>query len=289
VQVVNDDGPPSNRSSPYVHSLVATLQEWGHAVSVVLPHVQRSWIGKAHLAGELITPTYFRPGTLHQDDGTVHERPLAAGGAGEEWVLVNGTPATCAQLGLFHFFQDRGPVDVVVSGPNHGRNATALFSLSSGTIGGAMEAALFRKKAIALSYAYYGPGHDPALIAEASSHSVRIIEYFYQNWGEDVGLYTINIPLVKGVQSNKIMYTNALQNFWRSGSSYDEVAIDQVPPPDRAEEEIREEKGGAGNMVPSRHQHRHFKWAPKFADIHKSIEESAPGNDGWALTQGYTR
>merc|ERR1712000_456863 len=59
ILVVNDDGPPSNQSSPYVHSLVKSLQEAGHIVSVVLPHTQRSWIGKAHIIGQTVKPTYF--------------------------------------------------------------------------------------------------------------------------------------------------------------------------------------------------------------------------------------
>lgn len=53
-QITNDDGPPSDQSSPYVHSLVSTLQQHGHTVSVVLPHTQRSWIGKAHLVGKSV-------------------------------------------------------------------------------------------------------------------------------------------------------------------------------------------------------------------------------------------
>lgn len=54
MQITNDDGPPSDQSSPYVHSLVSTLQQHGHTVSVVLPHTQRSWIGKAHLVGKSV-------------------------------------------------------------------------------------------------------------------------------------------------------------------------------------------------------------------------------------------
>ncbi len=51
ILVVNDDGPPSPHSSPYVHSLVRALQAAGHVVSVCLPDTQRSWIGKAPHGG----------------------------------------------------------------------------------------------------------------------------------------------------------------------------------------------------------------------------------------------
>ena len=159
--MINDDGPPSQQSSPYVHSFVQTLQNAGHVVSVILPHQQRSWIGKAHFVGQVTKPTYFRPGTIHEDDGVTSQTPAGPNEKVEEWILIDGTPASCAQLGLFHFFQERGPVELVISGPNYGRNSTSLFSLSSGTIGGAMEAAVCAKKSIALSFAFYSRDHYP--------------------------------------------------------------------------------------------------------------------------------
>ena len=190
-KVVNDDGPPSSKSSPYIHSMVSTLQEHGHLVSVVLPHIQRSWIGKAHFIDKVLTPSYFRPGTLHVDDGTLHQKPLGKDEPGEEWILVDGTPAACVQIGLWHFFQDRGPVDLVLSGPNYGRNSSTLYQLASGTIGGAMEAANFKKKAIALSFAYNSNINVPDTIAAACRHALKLIEHLCQNWGSDVELYSI--------------------------------------------------------------------------------------------------
>ncbi|KAH7380894.1 survival protein sure-like phosphatase/nucleotidase [Cadophora sp. MPI-SDFR-AT-0126] len=294
ILVVNDDGPPSNQSSPYVHSLVKSLQEAGHIVSVVLPHTQRSWIGKAHIIGQTVKPTYFRPGTLHRDDGTTHSRPLPAGAKEEEeWVLVDGTPASCVQIGLYHFFQDRGPIDLVVSGPNYGRNSTAVFSLSSGTLGGALEAAVCKRRAIALSYAFFSRNHDPEIIAGASKLSVKLIDYLYKNWGEGVDLYSVNVPLVENVEGNKIMWTDMLQNYWAEGSCFQEV-VDEEGDADEEEQKIREREGhglGQGTVngeKVTRHKHKHFKWAPRFTDVYKSVEDAPPGNDGWAVKEGYT-
>lgn len=275
ILVVNDDGPPSNQSSPYIHAFIVTLQKADHLVSVVLPHEQRSWIGKAHFVGQITKPTYFRPGTLHKHDGTTHQRPLSSNEEGEEWVLVNGTPATCAQLGLHHFFQDRPPVDLVVSGmlnflikstccaelnigPNYGRNSTSLFSLSSGTIGGAMEAAVCQKKAIALSFAFWSRDHDPELIAVTCRHSVKLVETLYNNWdsqGSDVDLYSCNVPLVKGVETNKVMLTHALQNYWTSGSSFEEIEpTENDEDPEIREKEIREnDEGASSSEKPTRY------------------------------------
>ena len=257
---------------------------------MVLPHQQRSWIGKAHFVGQIAKPTYFRPGTIHKDDGTTHDKPLPHDEGGEEWILVNGSPATCTQLGLFHFFQEESPVDLVVSGPNYGRNSTSLFSLSSGTIGGALEAAVCQKKAIALSFAFYSREHDPELIAGACRQSVKLIEHLYDNWGSDVDFYSCNVPLVAGIENNKVMYTHTLQNYWTSGSSFEEIEAEDDEDPEAREKIIRETgEGAASNEKPTRHKHRHFKWAPKFADIQRSIDANPPGNDGWAVHQGFTR
>ncbi|KAL4873420.1 hypothetical protein BDV12DRAFT_192402 [Aspergillus spectabilis] len=305
ILVVNDDGPPSNESSPYVHSFVHTLQSAGHTVSVVLPHQQRSWIGKAHLIGAAVEPTYFRPGTLHKDDGTTHEYPRGSspGDAsepdGDEWILINSTPASCVQIGLYHYFEDRGPIDLVVSGPNYGRNTTALFAMSSGTIGAAMEGAACGKRSIALSYAFSSRNHDPVIIAEASRHSVRVVEHLAKNWDEGVDLYTVNVPLEPGVSQSKVMYTQMLDNRWSSGSCFDAVDAEvPVENPDQREQTLRDqeeklEEDPTANVSvdtgkKSRIPHKHFIWAPKFTDVYRSVEESAPGNDGWTVKEGMT-
>lgn len=257
---------------------------------MILPHQQRSWIGKAHFVDQVTKPTYFRPGLVHQDDGTTHDQPSVSK-ADEEWVLINGTPATCAQLGLFHFFQDQGPFDLVISGPNYGRNSTSLFSMSSGTIGGAMEAALFRNKAVALSFAFHSREHDPNLIAGACRQSAKIIEHLFDNWIQDVDLYSINVPVVDGVEERKILYTNILQNYWSSGTSFKEVGVNEGDiNPDKREMEIRQ-GGGIGGDGPEepKTKLKHFKWAPKFSDVTQSIEDSPAGNDGWAIENDYTR
>ncbi|KAK7188083.1 sure-like protein [Paraphaeosphaeria sporulosa] len=314
ILITNDDGPPSDQSSPYVHSLVSTLQSHGHTVSVVLPHTQRSWIGKAHLVGHSIKPTYFRPLPLRSEngrllnDGTTHTRPLPDASTEEEWILVDSTPASCVQIGLFHYFKSRGPIDLVVSGPNYGRNSTAVFSLSSGTIGGAMEAAVCGYKSIALSYAFFDRNHDAAIISGASELSARLIQHLFDNWNPDTHLYSVNVPLVENVGEKKILYTNMLQNAWKSGSCFQPIEVpsesDESASDIEAQIRKQEEKlgrkellggdsgGDSGRETPVgghiRYTHKHFKWAPRFKDVYESVEQSAPGNDGWAVAQGYT-
>ncbi|KAK8130962.1 tubulin-tyrosine ligase PBY1 [Apiospora sp. TS-2023a] len=309
ILVTNDDGPPSPTSSPYVHSFVRALQRAGHTVSVCLPHTQRSWIGKAHMVGETVKPSYYRPSetfdptppadsAASKPQGTTHSRPSKSRDI-EEWILVDGTPASCAQIGLHYFFEDRGPVDLVVSGPNYGRNATAVFALSSGTLGGALEAAVCRKKAIAVSYAFFSRNHDPDIIEGASAHSVRVIESLYRQWPSDtsVDLYSVNVPLVEGVGKNKTLFTEMLQNYWSPGSSCFTEVEGSVGDEDEEEYRIREGEGHEG-VAPQKtskeaengngYTHRHFKWSPSFTDVYNSVEQSPPGNDGWAVKEGLT-
>ncbi|KAK3316358.1 survival protein sure-like phosphatase/nucleotidase [Apodospora peruviana] len=325
ILVVNDDGPPSPHSSPYVHSLVRELQAAGHVVSVCLPHTQRSWIGKAHMIGQTVKPLYYRPpppsapaagltttssggtsttgggGEPVTQHGTTHPRPSTRAGQ-EEWILVDGTPASCVQIGLYHFFRDRGPVDLVVSGPNYGRNTTAVFALSSGTLGGALEAAVCKRRAVALSYAFFSRNHDTGIIEKASRQGVRVIEALWRQWPTDgsVDLYSVNIPLLEKLEEGKVLWTGMLQNYWGEGSCFTEVD-GSVDGREEDEERIREGEGGETEVegqdggdeddggrgfVP--HTHKHFKWSPRFTDVYKSVDEAPPGNDGWAVKEGHT-
>lgn len=299
ILVTNDDGPPSPESSPYVHSLIVHLEKAGHTVSVCLPHTQRSWIGKAHMIGQTLKPLYFRPSAnVHGDDseGTTHHRPSPTGDV-DEWILIDGTPASCVQIGLYHFFQDKGPIDLVVSGPNYGRNTTSVFALSSGTLGGALEAAVCRKKSIALSFAFFTRNHDAVIIDAACRHSVRIIEALYKQWPTDgsADLYSVNVPLVEGVEEHKTMWTDMLQNYWGGGNTCFQEVDGECG--DAAEEEarIREGPGGetGGKEGPKDrkpgHTHKHFKWAPRLTDVFVSVDESEPGNDGRTVREGNTR
>lgn len=84
-----------------------------------------------------------------------------------------------------------------------------------------------------------------------------------------------------------------LQNYWGAGSCFQEVE-DEEGDAGEEEQKIREgegyqEENGTNGEDITRHKHKHFKWAPRFADVYKSVEEAPPGNDGWAVKEGYTR
>lgn len=188
---------------------------------------------------------------------------------------------------------------MVLCGPNFGRNTTAVFALSSGTIGGALEGAVCGKKAIALSYAFDSTEHDAEVLAEAAKLSTRLLEKLVAEWPEDVHLYSVNVPVRKGVSDAKIVYTEMLQNQWTRGSSFEEMLAEEDGELDPAqhEKEIREEQmtpfltqeanGHVGGQV-SRRQKKQYKWAPNFADIKESARNAGSG-DGWTVAQGMVR
>ncbi|KAK3703426.1 hypothetical protein LTR37_014416 [Vermiconidia calcicola] len=293
ILVTNDDGPPSAQSSPYILSFVKTLESAGHTVSVIVPDSQRSWIGKAHIVGQDVQASSYWP---PESTPEVHSDTVSArNDAKQPWILVNSTPATCAQLGISYFFNDRGPIDLVVSGPNYGRNTTAVFALSSGTLGAALEASVCGYRAIALSFAFFDRKNDPEIVAETSKQAVRVCEWLATNANfENSRLYTVNVPVKKGVSQSKVVWTKVLQNQWKKGACFQELPqTATVDDPATEEAKIRRRESdaeGSGTQTPSadRWSHRHFKWAPRFTDVYDSVEQAGPGSDGWTVKGGET-
>lgn len=281
------------QASPYILPFVKLLEKLGHTVSVIVPDKQRSWIGKAHLLGQNIQSTPYWPPEIspseHDDSVSIKD------GSKYPWILVDSTPATCVQIGISHFFDDRGPVDLVIAGPNFGRNTTAVFALSSGTLGAALEASACGHHAIAVSFAFFDRNHDPEIIHESCTQAVRICEWLAKNgsWG-NARLYSINVPVRKGVTDRKIVWTRMLQNQWKKGACFQEMPDpNAVDDPNTEEAKLREQQGaanGSGQQVPkaSAQDTRHFKWAPRFTDVFDSVDKAGPGYDGWTVKEGET-
>ncbi|KAL2218897.1 putative acid phosphatase [Thermoascus aurantiacus ATCC 26904] len=293
ILVVNDDGPPSRRLSPYIRPFVDALQDAGHRVSVAIPATSRSWIGKAHLIGASLRATYVPPDAF-RDDGTWDPSPERARSDSRndnDWVVVdNGTPASCAQLGLYSLFTDRGPIDLVVSGPNHGRNASTIYNLSSGTVGGALEAATCGKRGIALSF---GSKEEQSVdvVRAAARLSVRLVEHLYRNWDDGVDIYNLNVPMRPDVESRPIRYARALPNHWSKGSLYAEVteAGKEAPLPNgTADAGAAPTPAKQVNGCAPRLRERHFQWSTELSDITRSLEAAEEGTDAHTVLGGCT-
>ncbi len=110
---------------------------------------------------------------------------------------AEGSPADCVLAGLFDVLKD-SPPDLVLSGVNRGNNA-AENVLYSGTVGGAMEAAIQGLPAIALSQ-YYGPRNAQTAnpFEAAAHHGADVVRALWDQGHWDQSdyrvFYNVNFP-----------------------------------------------------------------------------------------------
>ncbi|GKZ32502.1 hypothetical protein AbraIFM66950_001963, partial [Aspergillus brasiliensis] len=300
ILVVNDDGPPSRRLSPYIEPLVTALESAGHRISVAIPAASRSWIGKAHLIEASLTATYVPPAAFRGDgtwDETFQQDTDDNNNTNDkDWVIItNGTPASCVQLGLHNLFPDRGPIDLVISGPNHGRNASTIYNLSSGTVGGALEAATCGKRGIAISFG--SKDEQPLDIIHAAARlATGVVNHLIQNWDDQVELYNVNVPMRLDVESRPVMWTRTYPYYWARGYLYSEVSGEKAAPVGvnghgaNGEEEKDEEQLTNGTTSSTSKtatpkseggglKKRNFAWAAELSDMKKALQESPEGTD----------
>lgn len=145
-----------------------------------------------------VAPAFEQSGVAHCISFT---HPMMIAEMGERRFAAEGSPADCVMAGL-HDVMKNAPPDLVLSGVNRGNNS-AENALYSGTLGGAMEAALQGLPAIALSQ-YFGPQNaniDNPFEA-AAQHGARVIRNILDACpepGDDYRLfYNVNFPPVSG-------------------------------------------------------------------------------------------
>ena len=125
ILLTNDD----SHDSPLFLLAIEILQDLGE-VTIVVPAEEQSWKGKS----------MTRFGSLYVDHIDIH---------GYSAFSVTGTPADCANLGIYNLMSERP--DFVVSGINLGLNTGMSFVLSSGTLGACFEANIAGIPALAVS------------------------------------------------------------------------------------------------------------------------------------------
>ena len=113
ILLTNDDG----YNAKGIKVLAEIMKQFGE-VTVIAP--------KTHQSGMSMAVSLGFKQIAHKD-------------LGKGWHYVDATPASCVKFGLNTMFLDNYP-DVVVSGINHGSNASTA-SCYSGTLGAAEEAA----------------------------------------------------------------------------------------------------------------------------------------------------
>jgi 5'-nucleotidase len=144
--VTNDDGI----ESIFLHCLVETLLP-AFEVTVAAPAFEQSWIGRAV--------------SRHSEVEVIHSPSIFPEGV-DAWA-ISGTPSDCVNIALGNLMKQ--PPDIVLSGINIGFNTTETLILSSGTVAGAIEGALWGLPAIAFSKCI--PHHLFESIQSAKGHT----------------------------------------------------------------------------------------------------------------------
>jgi 5'-nucleotidase len=145
-----------------------------------------------------VAPAFEQSGVGHCISYT---HPMMVAELGPRRFAAEGSPADCVLAAVWDLMEEARP-DLVLSGVNRGNNS-AENALYSGTLGGAIEAALQGLPAVALSQ-YYGPSNamadDP--FEAARVHGAACVRQMLESGALDDGdadyrlFYNVNFPPV---------------------------------------------------------------------------------------------
>lgn len=174
ILVTNDDGI----FAPGIFALQKAMRAIpGAEVTVMAPAQNQSAVGHRKTLSD---PLRIQPITLTD---------------GMPGYACSGSPADSIALALMGFIKE--PVDIVVSGINQGPNVAQDITYS-GTVTAAMEAAIAKRPAIALSLDSYGD----AQFDTAARFAAHLVPEVLKHGLPEMTLLNVNVPLspVKGVK-----------------------------------------------------------------------------------------
>lgn len=184
ILVTNDDGANARG----LYTLVQALKELGD-IYVTAPDRQRSGTGHSI--------TVFEP---------IRVMPLKLKDIKQGWI-VGGTPVDCVKLAINRLLPE--PVDLVISGINHGPNL-GTDVLYSGTVSAAAEGVILGIPAIAVSLNSFSEEMDFGFAADFSK---RIVQLVLEHGINPSTLLNVNVPAlpteeIKGVKVSKLGVRN---------------------------------------------------------------------------------
>ena len=185
ILVINDDGFRAKG----IRVLAQMLREFGN-VTVVAPYEAQS--------GKSASLTLDRPLMIE----TPEVEPATETLGSLRIYTLTGTPVDCAKLGINGFKNEGHMPDLLVSGINHGSNASAA-SIYSGTLGAAAEGTVYGIPSVGLSINTHDPDPDFTAVLH---YSRRIIRHVLED-GLRQGIYLNvnfpNLPLeqIRGIRS----------------------------------------------------------------------------------------
>ena len=176
-------------------------------------------------------------------------RDVAIQQIGSKRYSCSGTPADCIIFGVSQILDK--PPDLVLTGINHGMNV-ADDILYSGTVAGAMEAALLKVPAIALSQRY---GADGAAGAADYTPSQRY------------GVAVVRYLLAVGIPDRVVMNVN-----------FPKTDVDQI----KGMKPAYLDRHKLGDVIVAGDAPHHYRLGPLHSDPQKS-----PGSDRAVLDEGW--
>lgn len=176
IVVVNDDG----WGTAGIRLLAKEMTKLGH-VTVIAPDGARSGYGAAITVAK---PFYL---------SRIEEHDLN----GAEVYVTNGTPADCIKIARECLFPDT-PIDLVVSGINHGSNAS-VNAMYSGTIGACLVAAEKGIPAVGWSINSHEPDVD---LHWLQPFLVEVTQHLLEDGIAPRTCFNINAPLgeIEGIR-----------------------------------------------------------------------------------------
>lgn len=186
---------------------------------------------------------------------------------GSSWAYLDATPASCVKYGLNFPFRDERP-DLVMSGVNHGSNAT-MGSVYSGTLGAVREAALNGLTGIGVSIDDVRPEPD---FSGVRAYLPLLLGKLLEGRPSRAGIYyNINFPALPAEKVRGIAVSHQGRGHW------EKEFLDWVP---SLQEDGR--PGGRENLPEAEAGERFYTMVGSFVD-----EEDSPEADHHRLAAGY--
>jgi len=189
ILVTNDDGI----TAPGLRTLIDIMKEIGDVV-VVAPDSPQSGMGHAITIDDTL---YSKKVVLDKDSGAPIE------------YSCSGTPADCVKLGLQEIL-DKRP-DIVVSGINHGSNAS-INVIYSGTMSAALEAGIEGIPAIGFSLCDYS---WKANFNGAKAIIKQIVKEALDNGMPEGTVLNVNIPKTDGKAPKGVKVCRQARANWK--------------------------------------------------------------------------
>ncbi len=192
ILVTNDDGYRAKG----INVLKDLISAYGD-VTVIAPYEPQS--------GKSSSLTLDRPLRLEY-----MERKAGLNGNSIDTYTLTGTPADCIKMAMNTVFSRDNKPDILVSGINHGSNAS-IASLYSGTLGAAAEATVYGVPSIGLSINTHNPNAD---FSPVEYYLETIISKFIQ-YPPCEGVYlNVNFPNMPAEEIKGIHFASQGKGMW---------------------------------------------------------------------------